>query len=168
MKRFYNLCKCFCNYYDFNISAETILPMYVQTARGYSALTTGIMLLLGAIVMEITLPIAGMLFDKLGAKKLAIPGTLIILINTIYFTMIDETSLVVCWSYIWTFTCFNPITTHAFYQIHVSLNAHGSAMLNTMQQVSTSIGTAILVSFLYRVANNSPSIICDRAPYNLK
>ena len=41
------------------ISAETLLPMYVQTARGLSAIDSGLMLLPGAIVMGIMSPVSG-------------------------------------------------------------------------------------------------------------
>src|SRR5699024_5507084 len=50
------------------IGAETLLPLFMQNALGFSPLKSGLMLLPGAIVIGILSPITGRLFDKYGAK----------------------------------------------------------------------------------------------------
>ena len=54
------------------ISSELILPMYLENIKGYSAFDTGLALMPGAIVMGIMNPITGIIFDKYGARYLAI------------------------------------------------------------------------------------------------
>lgn len=54
------------------IGAEIVLPLYIQTIRGESALQSGLLLLPGAIIMGIMSPITGIIFDKIGAKWLTI------------------------------------------------------------------------------------------------
>lgn len=67
------------------IGAEIVLPLYIQTIRGESALQSGLLLLPGAIIMGIMSPITGIIFDKIGAKWLTITGVTILTIGTIPF-----------------------------------------------------------------------------------
>lgn len=149
------------------ISSETILPMYVQNARGLSALDSGLMLLPGALVMGIMSPISGALFDKFGAKKLAIPGLILVVITTYFFTSLQaETSLglittVYAIRMVGISLGMMPIMTHALNQLPMKMNAQGSAMSNTMQQVSASIGTALLVTIMTQGAKNFKPNLSD-------
>ncbi|AJY77402.1 MFS transporter [Paenibacillus beijingensis] len=51
-----------------------LIPLFLQEARGYSALETGIILLPQALASTIFMPIGGRLFDKVGARPLALIG----------------------------------------------------------------------------------------------
>ncbi|SER36195.1 MFS transporter, DHA2 family, multidrug resistance protein [Gracilibacillus ureilyticus] len=145
------------------IGAETILPLYMQNTRDFSPLDSGLMLLPGAIVMGIMSPITGMLFDKFGAKWLAASGLTIVTATTFLFTNL---SLDTAFSYlviIYAIRMFGlslvmmPVMTAGLNQLPVEWHPHGTAMANTMQQVSASIGTAILISLMTTtVANYQP------------
>src|SRR5699024_1961007 len=75
------------------IGAETLLPLFMQNALGFSPLKSGLMLLPGAIVIGILSPITGRLFDKYGAKWLALIGLSIVTVTTFMFTRLSlETS----------------------------------------------------------------------------
>ncbi len=63
-------------------AAEFLLPLYLQVLRGYSALETGLILLPLAITSGITLPLAGRLYDKVGARPLVVTGFAILVVNT--------------------------------------------------------------------------------------
>src|SRR5699024_2574987 len=56
------------------VGVELVLPLYIQIVRGESAFHSGLMLLPGALLMGLMSPISGILFDKLGARTLAITG----------------------------------------------------------------------------------------------
>lgn len=151
------------------ISAETILPMYIQTARGMSALDSGLMLLPGAIVMGIMSPISGLLFDKFGAKKVAVPGMVIVILTTLYFTQLQADTPMAMLTTVYAIRMIGismgmmPVMTHAMNQLAPRMNAHGSAMANTMQQVSASIGTAILVTVMSQGAKHFEPVMSDYA-----
>lgn len=142
------------------IGAETMLPLYMQNTRGFTALESGLMLFPGAIVMGIMSPITGMLFDRLGAKWLAATGMGIVTITTFLFTSLtidtDYTFLVV----IYAIRMFGlslvmmPVMTAGLNQLPLEWHPHGTAMANTMQQVSASIGTAILITVMTTMAAN--------------
>jgi len=55
-----------------------IVPLFLQTVRGYGALDTGLMLLPQAIASGVMMPIGGRLYDKFGARPLVITGLSII------------------------------------------------------------------------------------------
>ncbi|MGM0751719.1 MAG: MDR family MFS transporter [Bacillota bacterium] len=136
------------------IGAETLLPLYMQNVRGFSPLQSGLMLLPGAIVMGVMSPVTGILFDKWGAKKLAVPGLLIVVVTSFLMTNLSMDTSIVYLSAIYCLRMFGlslammPVMTNGLNQIPVEWSAHGSAMANTFQQISGSIGTAILITIM--------------------
>ncbi|MBP3950184.1 MDR family MFS transporter [Bacillus suaedae] len=147
------------------IGAETVLPLYMQTLRGFSPLESGLMLLPGAIVIGIMSPITGMLFDKIGARMLAIPGLIIVTVTTFLFTNLTMETSFTALATIYAVRMFGlsmammPVMTAGLNQIPDKWNAHGSAMANTMQQVSAAIGTAILITIMTTTrANYVPKV----------
>lgn len=62
--------------------AEFLLPLYLQVLRGRTALETGFILLPLAIAAAIATPIAGRLYDSIGARPLVVIGFSILAINT--------------------------------------------------------------------------------------
>ncbi|PWU67991.1 MDR family MFS transporter [Gracilibacillus dipsosauri] len=142
------------------IGAETMLPLYMQNTRGFSALEAGMMMLPGAIVMGIMSPITGMLFDKYGAKWLAAIGLTIVTITTYFFTNLtmdtSYTLLVVVYAIrmLGLSLVMMPVMTAGLNQLPQEWHPHGTAMANTFQQVSASIGTAILITVMTSAAKN--------------
>lgn len=55
-----------------------IVPLFLQTVRGYGALHTGLILLPQAIASGVMMPIGGRLYDKLGARPLVVTGLSVI------------------------------------------------------------------------------------------
>src|SRR5699024_9786859 len=113
---------------------------------------SGLMLLPGAIVIGVMSPITGHLFDTFGAKWLAITGLAIVTVTTFLFTRLTLDTPYVYMTTIYAIRMFGlsfammPVVTSALNQLPPKWYAHGSAMMNTMQQISASIGTAILVT----------------------
>ncbi|UOQ50502.1 multidrug efflux MFS transporter [Gracilibacillus caseinilyticus] len=142
------------------IGAETMLPLYMQNTRGFTALESGLMLLPGAIVMGIMSPITGMLFDKFGAKWLATIGMTIVTVTTFLFTSLEMDTAYSYLVIIYAIRMFGlslvmmPVMTAGLNQLPEEWHPHGTAMANTMQQVSASIGTAILITTMTTSASN--------------
>src|SRR5699024_8558662 len=67
------------------IGGAVILPIFMQTMLGFSAMESGMMLLPGALIMGIMSPVTGRLFDKYGAKWLAIIGLGMLTVTTLMF-----------------------------------------------------------------------------------
>ncbi len=135
-------------------SAMLLLPMYVQSARGISPLDSGLLLLPGALVMGIMSPITGKLFDKFGARVLAVIGLAITGITTYMFSQLSLTTTYTELIILYTARMFGmsmvmmPIMTNGLNQLPQQFNPHGTAMNNTLQQVSGAIGSALLVTVM--------------------
>lgn len=134
-------------------SGILLLPIYMQNIRGFSPMETGLMLLPGAITNAFMSPITGRLFDKYGGRILAIIG-LSILIGTTYMfsqlsfdTSFTELSILHAIRMFGLSMIMMPVSTNGLNQLPRHLYPHGTAMNNTLNQVSAAIGTAILVTF---------------------
>ncbi|MCU5745294.1 DHA2 family efflux MFS transporter permease subunit [Staphylococcus sp. SQ8-PEA] len=142
------------------IGSETVLPMFVQNIMDKPASESGLILLPGALVMGVMSIIGGPLFEKFGAKRLALTGMIIVIITTSYFVIMDGKSPVAILTIVYAIRMVGlalglmPIMTHILNQLTPELNAHGSSMLNTVQQISASIGTAVLITLMSHIAKN--------------
>ena len=135
-------------------SAMILLPIYVQTIRGISPIDSGLLMLPGAIVMGIMSPITGKLFDKFGGRILVVIGLLITLVSTYYFSTISLTTPYAELLVLYTIRMLGmsmvmmPIMTTGLNQLPPRMYPHGTAMNNTLAQVSGAIGSALLVTVM--------------------
>ncbi|GAA3407384.1 multidrug efflux MFS transporter MdrM [Paenibacillus hodogayensis] len=131
-----------------------LLPLYLQSARGYSALESGLLLLPGALVMGVLMPVAGKLFDRYGAKWLTVIGLIITILTTAGFiNLTDSTSytylvLMSTGRRIGMALFMMPLQTAGLNQLPSRLNAHGTAISNTIRQVAGAVGTSLLVTVM--------------------
>lgn len=136
------------------IASTVILPLYMQTMLGFSALQSGLMLLPGAIVMGAMNPINGILFDKYGAKWLLRSGLTLLTITTFMFSTLSAETTFAYLAILNAIRMFGismvmmPSTTLGLNQLPKKLIAHGTAMNNTFRQMSGAVGTAILVTIM--------------------
>ena len=106
----------------------------------------------GALVMGIMSPITGKLFDKFGPRILATIGLTITAVATYFLTRLEVDSSYTYIISVYTIRMLGislvmmPIMTNGLNAIPQRLNAHGTAINNTISQISGSIGTAILVT----------------------
>lgn len=135
-------------------SAMMLLPIFLQNALGYSPLEAGLIMLPGGIVMGIMSPITGRLFDKFGAKWLALIG-LGLIANTLwqfaYITMSTPYSTIMIFNTLLMLgisMVMMPIMTNALNELPPPLYPHGTAIISTLQQVAGAVGTALLVSIM--------------------
>lgn len=149
------------------LSSMIILPMFLQNGMKLSAFTTGLMLLPGSALNGILSPRMGRLFDRYGPKWLVIPGLVIVAVTLWFLSSISTASsiafivslhigLMVGISMVWM-----PAQTNGLNQLPPELYPHGTAVMNTLQQVAGAIGTAvaiiILTSGMEKYLHNSPT-----------
>jgi len=140
------------------MGVELILPMYIQTVLGRSAMDSGLILLPGAIMMGIMSPITGRIFDHIGARRLAMTGMLLLSMGTAFFLSISATTPIVWIIVVYAIRMFGltmvtmPVTTTGINALPFNLISHGTAANNTLRQVAASMGTAVLISVYSSVA----------------
>lgn len=136
------------------IGTETLIPLYMQNMREFTAFEAGIALLPGALISGFMSPITGRIFDRYGARKLAMTGLLIVAVSSIPFTRLDTETSLAFMTIMYSIRMFGlsmvmmPISTAALNQLPKRLIPHGAAMDNTIRQVGASVGTAILVTVM--------------------
>lgn len=134
------------------VGCGVLLPIFLQNILGTSPLQTGLIMLPGAVIGALTAMIAGRLFDKLGVRRLVIPGVSVACIGglgLVAYTTNTPLLFVVC---VYTLLALGleftmtPLNTWGINSLDNKVIQHASATSNTINQISASLGTAILVS----------------------
>ncbi|HFJ5418997.1 TPA: DHA2 family efflux MFS transporter permease subunit [Staphylococcus aureus] len=139
----------------------TILPIYMQTMMKWSPLESGLILLPVGLIMGLLSPVTGKLFDKIGGRILSIMGMLTIMIGALLMAQFSQntTQLYVIISFSVTMLgnamIMTPMTTQALNALPRQYIVHGTAMNNTIRQVSAAIGTGILVTLMTGLGKTS-------------
>jgi len=150
-------------------SGMILTPMYVQTVRGISPMDSGLLMLPGALMMGIMSPITGKLFDKYGARVLALVGLTIMIVTTYLFTDLTLETSYLHLILLYTFRMFGmsmvmmPVMTNGMNQLPMQMNPHGTAMNNTLQQVSGAIGTAFMITIMNKRTESSAKELAAEA-----
>lgn len=135
-------------------SGMILTPLYVQTVREISPMHSGLLMLPGAIVMGLMSPITGRLFDKYGARIMAIFGLSITIVTTFLLSRLTMELGYYHLMTIYTVRMFGmsmvmmPVMTNGLNQLPMRSNPHGTAMNSTLQQVSGAIGSALLLTIM--------------------
>ena len=143
------------------ISSELIIPMYLENIKGFSAFDSGLILMPGAIVMGIMNPITGTLFDKYGARALALTGLTILTIGTLGFGVLTPhtsgTYVIVVYAIrmLGISMITMPLTTSGLNTLEREFYSHGNAAISTLRQVAGSIGTSMIVTLMSKASANS-------------
>ncbi len=128
----------------------TLLPQYLQNVAGLTALESGLILLPGSVLMGLLGPIMGRVYDAKGTRPLLIPGTILVSAALFFYSTVGEHT--VWWLLIIVQAAmsvglamsFTPLFSSSLGSLHRSLYSHGSAVLNTLQQVGGAAGVALL------------------------
>ncbi|MCH1639297.1 DHA2 family efflux MFS transporter permease subunit [Paenibacillus timonensis] len=155
-------------------AAMILLPIYLQKIRGFSPLESGLLLMPGAILMGIMSPITGMIFDRIGARWLAVIGLAITAITTWEFSNLTDGTTYSHLILMYTARMFGmsmlmmPIQTAGLNQLPARLNAHGTAMSNTLRTIAGALGTALLVTIMSTRAKDKAAEMIISAGINPK
>jgi EmrB/QacA subfamily drug resistance transporter len=127
-----------------------LLPLYLQAVRGESAMSTGLLLAPQGFGAMLAMPIAGRLTDRTGVGRIVPVGLILVAISFLGLTQLAAGT-----SY-WTFgvllfvmglgmgATMMPTFSGAMQTLRRAAIARASTTLNINQQVSASIGTAVL------------------------
>ena len=136
------------------LGVAVILPLFAIGTLGMSPLSTGLMLLPGALVMGALGPIIGGLSDRVGARPLVIPGALVFTLAM--WVMSTFGSGTQPWTIVMAHVLMSvgivlintPMMNVGLGSLPIPLYSHGSAALTTFQQVAGAGATAGFVALL--------------------
>jgi EmrB/QacA subfamily drug resistance transporter len=136
------------------IGGMLMIPLYMQNMSDFSAMESGLVLLPGAVIMGVMSPVTGRVFDRFGARALAIIGfALLASMSLLLARLTPDTSfayiaIVNAVRMLGTAMVIMPVTTAALNQLPPRMIPHGSAVNNTLRQIAASVGTAVLVTVM--------------------
>lgn len=135
-------------------SIMVIMPLYIQTDRGFSATMSGLIMLPGAFGMAIAQFFGGRALDRFGARPVAITGSWLLLLGTVGMSLVSLDTWI--W---WISICqflrqvgmgfvLMPITTWSLNCLESTELSAGSAVTNTVRQIAGAVGAPVLVILL--------------------
>jgi len=135
-----------------------LLPIYTQNVLGLNALSTGLLLLPGGLIMGLLAPFVGRLYDRIGPTVLLVSGAIIINAALWTMTLLDEASpfwMVLVAHIVLSVglaLLFTPLFTASLASLTPRLYSHGSAVIGTVQQLAGAAGTALFVTVMAAIA----------------
>jgi EmrB/QacA subfamily drug resistance transporter len=146
------------------MGAGLLFPSYFLQVRGESTLAAGLLMAPQGIGAMVTMPIAGMLSDKIPVGR-TVPFALVLIAAGFFtFTQVDaDTSyLLLCGSLfvmgLGMGGTMMPIMTSALKTLASQDVARGSTLVNILQQIGGSVGAAVMSVILTSELNDSPAI----------
>ena len=141
------------------------IPQFLQVTQGLQALPAGVVLLPSALVLVVLMPIAGQLYDRIGARWPAVIGLLLMAYGQYllaHLTADTPQASIVLWTSVrnlGTGLAMMPIMTAGIAALPTSLTSSGSAMNNVAQRVSSSVAVAVFGGL---IASQQAQLLSDR------
>lgn len=138
-----------------------VLPIYLQSVKGFSAFTTGMMMMPGAVMSIFMSPVSGLLFDKFGPRGISIIGLTAMTGSLAALAFIGPATPITLLVLLYMLQSFGqtianmPVNTWGINSLKNSYIAHGNAISNTGRQVGGSISTALIVTIMTMVTSSS-------------
>jgi MFS transporter, DHA2 family, lincomycin resistance protein len=131
---------------------STLLPVVLQTSYGLNTLQAGLFMAPGGIMIAIVSTIVGRYYDRIGPRPLMIAGAIIDaaalwflstlgLGTPIWLLLLTYITIIVGQALMWT-----PVFAASLGALDKHLLPHGSAIINTIQQLAGAAGIAIMFS----------------------
>jgi EmrB/QacA subfamily drug resistance transporter len=130
------------------------IPLFLQSIRGLGAMETGLLMLPGALITGLMMPVSGRLYDRFGPKVIMVVGLCLMAGMTWAFgTITLDTSLatIIIWN---TFRGMSmglsmmPAQTAAMADMPMALVSRASAVTSIVRNVAASFGIAIMTVLL--------------------
>jgi len=154
--------------------ASLLFPLYFQEVRGETALQSGLLLAPPGIGAMLTMPVAGVLADKIGPGKIVMTGIAVITVGMGMFTQVEANTgypYLIGALFIMGLgmgCTMMPIMSAALATLSEHNIARGSTFLNITQQVAASIGTALFSVLLTNGIKDSENLSLLGAATSLK
>lgn len=135
-------------------ASEIVMPMYLQGPMGFSAKVAGMILLPGALLNGAMSPVMGRIFDKIGPRKMIIPGMFVLTLVMIFYSTIHPGIPLYIFIIVYMVLMVSismimmPSHTNAINQLPKHLYPHGTAIGNMIQPIAGAMGISVFVSIM--------------------
>ncbi|TNC48611.1 multidrug efflux MFS transporter [Rubellimicrobium rubrum] len=132
----------------------TLMPVVLQTSYGLSPLQTGLFMLPGGLTITLVSIIVGRFYDRMGPRPLMVTGAIIDAAGLLFLSTLAPGTpiglllatymfIIVGQALLWT-----PVFAASLGSLDKHLLPHGSAIINTIQQLTGAAGIAITFSIM--------------------
>lgn len=132
----------------------TLMPVVLQTSYGLNPLQTGLFMAPGGITIALISTVVGRFYDRVGARPLMVTGATIDAAGLWFLSTLEPGTpiwlllatyvfIIVGQAFLWT-----PVFAASLGVLDKHLLPHGSAITNTIQQLSGAAGIAIMFSIV--------------------
>lgn len=143
------------------MGSSVMMPLYVQSVMGYSAVISGLVTLPGSLATALVSPFAGRLYDKMGIKKIFVATSVALMISNIgmFFLTMNMP--------LWGAAALNvirnisigalmmPLLTWGTSSVSSGKVADASSLLTSFRTIAGSIGSAVFVGIMTVVSAHS-------------
>jgi EmrB/QacA subfamily drug resistance transporter len=142
------------------------IPLFLQDGQGWSSWETGLTLLPQALVMAVIMPVAGLLYDRIGARWPAVIGVLLVGSGILLLSRINvditrgELILGMVVMAAGMGLSMMPIMTGGLSTLPSEFTDTGGAFNTLLQRVSSAFGLAMLTTL---VSENNAQFMADRS-----
>ncbi|MCD8212316.1 MAG: DHA2 family efflux MFS transporter permease subunit [Oscillospiraceae bacterium] len=140
------------------MGASILMPQYVQNVMHQSATVSGLVVLPGALVNAVISPFAGRIYDRIGMKKLFLPGAILMVLTCIPMFLIGmDTPL---WVASLTYAVRSlaiggllmPLVTWGTASVPKAELPDATALISSLRTIGGAIGNAVFIGFMTMVA----------------
>lgn len=134
------------------IGLNVVFPLFIQQVLGFSATTSGLIMLPGALLGAFFGFFCGRMFDRVGIRPLALVASVLLLAAALLLGSLTQTSSIINVILasvvlgIGIQSLQTPINTWGLNSLSNDVVQHANAVSNTVNQVAGSFGTALIVS----------------------
>ncbi|BDR54087.1 MFS transporter [Bombiscardovia apis] len=137
-----------------SLGLSFILPNYMQLVNGSSALTSGLIVLPGALLGAAFAPLGGRILDTLGPKPPLMTGPALTIVSMVLFFVFGKNlgNGGICALYLLYMAgmgmSYGNIMTTGLSQLSRQMQSHGNALFNTVQQFAGAVGTSVCAALV--------------------
>lgn len=131
-----------------------LLPNYAQLVLRADPFSAGCILLPGCLVGAALAPVSGRLYDRLGAAKPLLVGSLCLLLSQVGYNLVLGTVGILGLTLVYVIFTVGQglsagnILTYAMGQLPAAIQPDGNAVCNTLQQLAGAVGTAMAAALV--------------------
>jgi len=131
-----------------------LMPLFLQNIRGLNAMQAGLMLMPMALGSMITMPISGIMYDRIGPRVPAVIGMILTAFSSLWLQSLDVTTpdalmlLILFIRSLGMGFCMMPIMTYAMSAVPFRMTAQASSMNNVTRTIFGSLGVAVFATML--------------------
>ena len=152
--------------YLISMGTAMILPIFTKSLCGFSDTAYGFATIFGSLLSVVAALSAGKLYDKMGIKPMFITGTGLFAFFSIMGLFFSQDTSIVYIAIVFAFqtiamsTLNSPTTAMALSRLEGKERVDGSAIFNTLRQISSSLASTLSVLIFTLTGSNVTAVHC--------